>query len=137
VSSRAFILGGVALALGLSGCSLTASSTNNSGFTGQQALIATTLNTLASDSSSANGADICTNVLASTLRARLNKVGKCATIIDNQLKTVDDFKLTIKTILVNGSAATARVQSTHNGKQIIQTVSLIHESAGWRVVSAA
>jgi hypothetical protein len=137
VSSRAFILGGVCLALALSGCSLAKTSASNGGFTGQQGLIAATLNTLASDSNSANGADICINVFAATLRARLNKIGKCATIIDNQLKTIDDFKLTIKKIQVNGSAATARVQSVHNGKQVIQTVSLTHESAGWRVVSAA
>jgi hypothetical protein len=115
VYSRAFILGGACLALALSGCSLAKSSASNAGFTGDQGLIAATLNTLASDSSSANGADICTNVFAATLRARLNKIGKCATIINNQLKTVDDFKLAIKTIQVSGSAATARVQTVHNG----------------------
>jgi hypothetical protein len=137
VSSRAFILGGVCVALALSGCSLAKSSASTSGFTGQQALIAATLNTLASDSSSANGADICANVFAAPVRARLDKIGKCATIVDAQLKTIDDFKLTVKTIQVSGSSATARVQTVHNGKKVIQTVSLTHESAGWRVVSAA
>jgi hypothetical protein len=137
VWSRAFILGGACVALALGGCSLGSSSASNSGFTGEQASVAATLNTLANDSSSANGADICKNVFAARVRTRLDKIGKCATIINNQLKTIDDFKLTIKAIMVTGNAATARVQTVHNGTKVVQTVSLTREPAGWRILSAA
>jgi hypothetical protein len=137
VLRRAFILAGGCLALTLSGCSLGATSASTSGFTGQAALVAATLNTLASDSSSANGADICKNVLAAPVLAKINKLGSCATIIDNQLKTVDDFTLKITTIKVKNSTATARVQTVHLGKKVIQTVALTHEPAGWRISSVS
>jgi hypothetical protein len=90
---------------------------------------------LASDASSANGADICKNVLTSSMRATLNKVGSCSTIITNQLKTIDDFTLTIESIKLAGSAASARVQTERSGAKVIQTVSLAHQPAGWRIAA--
>jgi hypothetical protein len=136
VFTRAAILGGACLAVALGGCSLTpTSSTNASGFTGAKALIAAKLNLLASDGSSSNGSDICKNVLAPARRSKLNSIGSCATIIDNQLKTIDDFTLTIKTISVAGKSATAHVQTSLNGTKVISVVSLAKSSAGWRVSS--
>ncbi len=138
MSTRAVILGGACVAVALGGCSLTPSKTaSSSGFTGQAAQVATTLNLLASDAGSAGGADICKNVFAKPLLAKIDKLGDCAKIINNQLKTVDDFTLTIKTINVVGSTATARVQTIRYGKKVIQTVRLQHESAGWRIASAS
>ena len=138
MSTRVFILGGACVAVALCGCSLTPSKTSSSGaFTGQAAGVATTLNLLASDGGSAGGADICKNVFAKPLIATINKLGDCATIINSQLKTADDFTLTIKTINIVGSTSTARVQTVRYGKKVIQTVRLQLESAGWRIVSAS
>jgi hypothetical protein len=137
VWSRA-VIGSACLAVALSGCSLTPSSTASSGgFTGQAARVATVLNTLASDASSANGADICKTVLDSKLVATLNKLGDCATLIDNQLKTVDDFTLTVKKVNVAGSTATASVQTVRYRVKVTQTVSLKLESGAWRLASAS
>jgi hypothetical protein len=122
----------------LGGCSLTPSSTASSGgFTGQAARVATVLNTLASDSSSGNGADICKTVLDSQLRATLNKLGNCATLIDDQLKTVDDFTLTVKKVSVKGSTATAAVQTVRYRLKVTQNVTLKLESGAWRLASAS
>lgn len=124
------------MALLLGGCSLGPSSSSGSsaGFTGTKALVASTLNLLASDSSStSNGSDICSHVLSSALQSRLNQIGKCSTIISNQLKTIDDTTLTIKSIAVSGSNATARVQTVTYGKKVISTVTLHNETAGWRI----
>jgi hypothetical protein len=132
------VIGSACLAVALSGCSLTPSSTaSSSGFTGQAARVATALNTLASDASSGNGADICKTVLDSTLRATLNKLGSCATVIDHQLKTVDDFTLTVKKVKVTGSTATASVQTVRYRVKVTQTVSLKLESGAWRLVSVS
>ena len=77
-------------------------------------------------------------MLASTLKATLNnKSGTCATKLDNQIKTVDDYTLTINSIKLAGSVATARVQTKHNGNKIVQTVTLTHEKAGWRITSVS
>ena len=99
--------------------------------------VAAALNTLASDASSGNGADICKTVLDSTLRSTLNKLDSCATIIDNQLKTVDDFTLTVKSVDVKGSTATARVQTVRYKAKVIQTVSLKLQSGVWRLASVS
>jgi hypothetical protein len=124
------------LAVALGGCSLTpTSSKNTSGFTGAKALIAAKVNLLASDASSNNGTDLCKNVLAPAVRSDLNSIGNCATIIENQLKTIDDFTVTVKTISVNGDNATARVQSSLNGTKVISPVSLRKASKGWRITS--
>jgi hypothetical protein len=124
------------VAAALSGCSLSpTSSTNNSGFTGQKALIASALNLLASDSSSGDGADICQHVFSHSLQQALNKSGTCATKVDNQLKTIDDFTLTVKSISVSGSSATAKVQTVDDRTKVIETVTLGREKGSWRIES--
>ena len=132
------VIGSACLAVALSGCSLTPSSTASSGgFSGQAARVATVLNTLASDASSGNGTDICKTVLDSQLRATLNKLGTCATLINNQLKTIDDFTLSVKKVTVTGSTATASVQTVRYRVKVTQTVSLKLESGAWRLASAS
>jgi copper chaperone CopZ len=136
VRSRALIIASACLAVTLGGCSLAPSSSSSSaGYTGTKALVATTLNLLASDSSSSNGLDMCEHVLGSALRTALNKSGSCQTDVENQLKTIDDFTLTIESIKVAGKTATARVQTKVNGQKTISTVSLADEKAGWRISS--
>jgi len=126
----------VCVAVALGGCSLTPTkSSSNAGFTGERANVATALNLLASDASSANGSDICKNVLAQAVRSRLNQIGSCEKIIDNQLKTSDDFTLTIKKIDIAGKTATARVQTQHNGDKVTSTVSLLKQNGLWRLKS--
>jgi hypothetical protein len=134
--SRIFILGSACLAVTLGGCSLTPTSSSNSGgYTGTKALVASTLNLLASDANSGNGLDICEHVLASGLRAQLNRSASCQKSIDNQLKTIDDFTLTVESIKLAGSSASARVQTEYNGSKVISTVTLTHQKAGWRINS--
>jgi hypothetical protein len=136
VFARAAIIGGVALTVALGGCSLTpTNSSSSTGFTGTKALVATALNLLASDASSTDGADICKNVVASAVRNELNKVGSCATIIDDQLKTTDDSTLTIESIKVTGASASAQVQTVHDDKKVISTVTLVRQSGSWRVAT--
>ena len=104
--ARFAIVASACLALTLGGCSLTpSSSANTSGFTGTKATIATKINQLASDVSSSDGLDICENVLATSVRAKLNKVGSCQTIIKNQIKTIDDNTITIEKISLAGTTA--------------------------------
>lgn len=138
LSRRLALITAASLCLLLGGCSLAGGSSTGSsaGFTGTKALVASTLNLLASDASStSNGVDVCNHVLSSQLQSRLNKIGTCSTIIDNQLKTIDDTTLTIKSIAVNGSNATASVQTVNYGKKVISTVSLHNETAGWRITA--
>jgi hypothetical protein len=132
----ALIPAALVLALAVGGCSLGGSSSaSNGGFTGVKGNIAVTLNNFSSDGSSNNATDICQNVLATAALARIARAGNCKTIITNQLKTVDDFTLAIENIVVTGASAVANVQTKHDGKKVIASVTLRHEKAGWRVES--
>ena len=131
------ILGGLCVALAVSGCSVGGSTTaSNSGFTGVKAAVATTLNTFANDASSNNGKDMCASVFDQALLAKISKAGNCQTIITNQLKTIDDFTLKIESIAINGTTAAARVQTVRNRVKVLSTVTLHHDPAGWRLDSA-
>jgi hypothetical protein len=126
----------VVLALAAGGCSVGGSSTASSGsFTGVRGNVAVTLNTFSSDSNSNNASDICKNVLDTAALARLRRAGNCDTIITNQLKTINDFTLSIQNIVVNGKTAIATVQTVDDGKKVIGSVKLVDEPGGWRIDS--
>jgi hypothetical protein len=125
------------LALAAGGCSLSGARTsgNKGSFTGTQGDVAATVNAFSSDASSNNASAICSNILSSAALARIARAGACKTIITDQLKTINDFTLTIEDIHVNGDTATAHVQTKQNGKKVIQPITLVHESGGWRIES--
>jgi hypothetical protein len=132
----ALIPAALLVAAGIAGCSLSGSSTASSGsFTGAAGDVAVTLNALSSDASSNNAADICSSVLDTAALARLAKVGDCKTIVTNQIKTINDFTLTIESIHVHGKTATASVQTVRGGTKVLGTINLTDEAAGWRVDS--
>jgi len=80
---------------------------------------------------------MCTNVLDKAVVAKLAKLGGCQTVITNQLKTVNDFTLTIKSIKITGKTASAVVQTVQSHAKVLHTVVLTHETAGWRLDSVA
>ena len=122
--------------MAVGGCSLTGQTSASTGsFTGAQGQVAVALNLLASDSSGANAADICKNVFDAAIVKRLGNQTQCTTDVTAQLKTVGDFTLTIKTIIVKGSKATATVQTEDNGTKVIKTVLLHQQSGSWRLAS--
>jgi hypothetical protein len=132
----ALIPAALVLAIGVAGCSVGGSSTaSSSGFTGARAKVAQTLNTFASDSSGNDATDICQNVLDKQALGRIAKAGNCKTIITNQLKTIDDFTLTIENIIVTGKTAIASVQTAQDGKKVVSGIRLTDERAGWRIDS--
>ena len=132
----AAILSALFLSVAVGGCSLTGSTSASSGsFTGVQGQVAVALNLLSSDASGANAADICKNVFDAAIVKKLGNTAGCTTAVTAQLKTIGDFTLTIKTIIVTGSKATATVQTEDNGTKVIKTVVLNKQSGNWRLAS--
>ena len=130
----ALIPAALVLAVAVGGCSVGGTRSANTGsFTGVKGNVAATINKFSTDSSSNNATDICTNVLAQAALTRIRRTGNCKTIITNQLKTVGDFTLTIKSIHVNGANALAQVQSTRAGKKVTTPMQLVREAGGWRI----
>jgi hypothetical protein len=136
VRRGALILSSLFLSLAVGGCSLTgATSASTGSFTGAQGQVAVALNLLSSDASGANAKDICEHVFDTAVVKKLGNTTTCTTDVTAQLKTIGDFTLTIKTIIVNGSKATATVQTEDNGTKVIKTVLLHQQSGSWRLAS--
>ena len=132
----ALILSSLFLSLAVGGCSLTGATTASTGsFTGAQGQVAVALNLLSSDASGANAKDICEHVFDTAVVKKLGNTTTCTTDVTAQLKTIGDFTLTIKTIVVTGSKATATVQTEDNGTKVIKTVLLHQQSGSWRLAS--
>jgi hypothetical protein len=118
------------LALGVSACGETAST---SSFKGESHKVAETVSNLQTDATALDQKKVCENDLATTLRARLGGTSKCQTNLKNQLREIDAFTMSIQSIAVNGTKATARVKSTYSGKSRVTTLLLVKEGSHWKV----
>lgn|GEM_PF-2413471 len=122
-----------ALALVLSGCSLTTANTNTPKASGPAKAIGTVVSDFSNDASSNNASGICKDILAASLVAHLDAIGGCSTIITNQLQTVSNYSLTVTKYGVSGNSATALVKAPDNGKNRLYTLHLVKEKGGWRI----
>ena len=125
------LLCAVLLALGLAACAKTVST---SGLTGESEEAAESIKNLQTDVTAGEQKKICQNDLASAVVTRLNSAkGGCQQAIKDQLAEVDSFEVTLNTVKVNGTTATATVQSVYSGKKRSSTVSLVKESGKWKI----
>lgn len=116
------------------GCGETAST---SSFKGESRNVAQTIANFQSDSTSANKQKLCANDLAGTITTRLKAAGGCESNVSEQLREIDSFGLTIESIAVSGTTATARVKSTWSGKTHVTTLSLVKEGSHWKISGAS
>ena len=136
VSSRQLPSGLCALALsaGLAACGETAST---SGFKGESHNVAQTVSNFQSDASSNDQKKLCENDLAASLTSSLHSPGGCQAVLKEQLHEIDALSLTIESIAVNGTHATAHVKSTYSGKNRISTLTLVKEGPHWKISGVA
>ena len=59
----------------------------------------------------------------------------CAAAIKTQLKQVDSFELTTKSVQVNGKSATAKVESLVSGKKKVKQLTLAKEGSSWKITA--
>jgi hypothetical protein len=120
-----------ALALGLSACGET--SKNN--FKGESHEVAQAISNFQSDASARDQKKLCENDLASSIKQRLQSSGGCQAVFKKQLVEVDSPNLTVESVAVKGTSASARVKSMFSGKNRITTVSLVKEGVHWKIAS--
>jgi hypothetical protein len=119
-----------ALAVGVAACGETASTSN---FKGESHNVAQTVSNLQSDVTASDHKKLCENDLAAGLIARLRSAGGCQAVLKKQLHEIDSLNLTIESISVGGTGASARVKSTYSGKSRITTLKLIKEGSRWKI----
>lgn len=129
---RSAILVAIALlaSLGLSACA----TTSKSSFKGVQGEVAETITKFQSHVTSSNESALCEEDFARSVRQRLEKAGgTCLEAMKKQLKSVDEFTMTVKSIVVKGSSATATVKSTWSGQERQSKLLLSKEGSTWRI----
>jgi hypothetical protein len=122
----------LACALALGGC---ASSVSVSGFKGEEHEVAQAIANLQSDTSSQNQARVCTDDLAHAIVARLATApGGCERAIKDQQAEIDPgLEVTVESVHVSGSSASASVKSIFEGKSRRSTLTLVKEGGKWKI----
>jgi len=120
------------LALGASAC---ASTSTLSTFKGEDHAVAQVVSDLQSYGTAGEAQRICTNLLASTVTARLHSApGGCKHALKEQLSQVDTPEVTVEKVQLHGvTGATAEVKSTYAGKAKLTTVTLVKEDGAWKI----
>jgi hypothetical protein len=121
------------LALAVAACGSTVST---SSFKGEQHSVAQAISNLQADVRAGDQQKVCANDLAGPVVARLNATpGGCKQAIKGQLTQIDSFDVTVQSVQITGTSATARVKSTRRGKKHVYTVSLVREGTKWKILS--
>lgn len=121
------------LALGLSACAQTVSTT---GLKGDAKAAGETIKDLQSDVTAGESKKVCQKDLASAVVKRLQSAsGGCQEAVKKQLTEIGSVELTVESVQVSGTSATAHVKSVYSGKKRTSTMSLVEERGRWKIAS--
>jgi hypothetical protein len=121
----------VALALVLSACGASGSSSSSPKFKGDQAKVADVVDSLASAGRTGDAEKICNDILSKQLIQELKSAGgDCVTEMDRAIKDASDYDLRVTAVKVNGPNATATVRQGADGKTA--TFTFVKENGTWR-----
>jgi hypothetical protein len=132
----------VALPLALGACGQ-AQKDSAKDFTGEQKAVAQTVEDLQSAASKADGDKICDELLSADLVAKIKATtqktdpkGTCADGLKDALRDADSFELQVKKVAIDGTTATATVESDDTGDdKATDTLTLTKAGAGWKISS--
>ena len=118
------------LALGVGACGSTTVSTSS--FKGEDRAVAQAVANLQSNATAGEERKICAADLAGPIVTRLGGTKGCEATIKHQLTEVDSFEVTVESVQVAGTKATANVRSTKSGKTWLATLALVREGGKWK-----
>jgi hypothetical protein len=126
---------GAIVAVAVGGCTNQATSDDSSGkFRGEQRLVANTIEDFESAASKGDQDQICRDLLAKPLVATYAKRGgTCESAVDGALKDTDSFGLTVESVRIAATQATARVKADRGKNDVLRTMTLVKEGPGWRI----
>jgi Putative lumazine-binding len=117
----------------VTGCG-SSGSNSSSHFSGARKDVAKTIEDLESAARKSDQARICRDLLTSTLIGTIRSGGQsCDAAISDALDDADTFDLTVKSVSVSGSTATAVVDSKE--KSANDTFKLAKEGGRWKIAS--
>jgi hypothetical protein len=129
------LLCAASLTLGMTACGSTTVSTSS--FKGEAKEVAQAVANLQSNATAGEERKICAEDLATPIVTRLGGTKSCETAIKNQLTEVDSFEVTVESVKVEGTKATANVRSIKSGKTWLGTLELVKEGGKWKTSAPA
>ena len=122
-------------AVAVTGCTTTTTSNDSSGkFSGEQRLVANTVEDFESAAAKGDQDQICRELLAKPLIATYaERGGTCAKAVDGALKDTDSFGLTVESVRIAANTATARVKADRGKHDVLRDLTLVKEGPGWRI----
>ena len=122
-------------AVAVTGCTTTSTSNDSSGkFSGEQRLVANTVEDFESAASKGDQDRICRELLAKPLIATYAKRGgTCEKAVDGALKDTDSYGLTVESVRITAAQANVRVKADRGKHDVIRTINLLKEGTGWRI----
>ena len=90
---------------------------------------------LQSDAQSRKPGDICSNLLSTDLAAKLKSAGSdCTAEMEKIASDADDYRLEVTDVTINGTTATATIESRRGGETDAKTTfSFVREDGDWRL----
>jgi Putative lumazine-binding len=121
------------LAMLLAAC---ASTVSTGSYKGPSKAVAQRISDFQSDVVAGEEQKLCGRDLAKTVQTRLLAAGgSCVQALKKQLGAIDDYEISIASIVVHGRSATARVKSTWSGKQRTTAMQFVEEGASWKIAA--
>lgn len=121
-------------AVALAGCG--ASDEDSAGdFSGEERLVANTIEDLADAGRENDGTEIC-SLLSERLVATVRRAAAgdpCADAIEDAVRDADSFDIDVVDVTVDGTAASAVIESTANDEEIRETFGLVKQGPRWVV----
>jgi hypothetical protein len=123
----------IVLVAALAGCAQQETPSND--FKGSEKAVAETIEDLQSNAQSRKPGAICSDVLSTDLAAKLKTAGSdCTSEMEKIAGDADDYQLQVTDVTINGTNATATVESRRGGETDAKTTfSLVREDGDWRL----
>src|ERR1700742_484735 len=121
-------------ALTLSACGQT-DKDSASDFKGDQKAVAQTVEDLQTASRKSDETKLCDDVLAPALVTKIKTASKgtCESAIKDALRDVDSWERTVKKVAIDGTTATATVQSDTGKDNRLDTLTRVRVSNTWKI----
>lgn len=134
--ARALPPAALALAVMAAGCASSGSNDSTADFRGEQRLVATTVEDLQSAAVDGDEGKICRELLATSVADPLARGGRtCQQTVEDALKDADSSDLTVRSVRVDGTRATAAVKEERGKEDRVSTVRLVKEGGRWRIAT--
>ena len=129
------ILLALTAALALAGCGAT-DSDSSADFEGEERLVANTIEDISDAARSDDGEELC-SLLSEALVDKVRTVAgdgvRCQDAIEDAIDDVDSFDVKVLSVRIDGTAATAGVESKENDDKIRDSFGLVKEGGRWKV----